>query len=267
MIWLNLGIVFEKSFQFNFRNMKKIFALLFIAATFISTANAQKEKDQESGNDYKDLLTLFVADKFERCLYKAEDYTLDDKTKKDALPYLYVSRCYFEMSKREEFKAKYPNAFKESMKYIAKYAAKDKEKVYYGEYEEFISTLRSAAISEAEGFFETEKYTKSKAIYDQLTKLDANDAGAQIMLGLNQAALKAKKESETAFVAAMAILEGKTASKGKEQLALLKNALIGLAVGLNDAGRKEDAKTWIEYGQEYFKDDKEFALAYDTIVG
>lgn len=267
MNWLNLGIVFEKSLQYNFRNMRKIFALLFIAASFISTANAQKEKDQESGNDYKDLLTLFVADKFERCLYKAEGYTLDDKTKKDALPYLYVSRCYYEMSKRDEFKAKYPNAFKDSMKFIAKYASKDKDKVYYAEYEDFISSLRTDAIAEANNFFESEKYTKSKALYDQLTKLDGNDAGAFIMLGLNNSVLKAKKEAEAALIKAAEILESKSASKGKEQLAMLKDALIGLATILNDSGNKAEAKTWIEYGQEYFKDDKEFALAYDTIVG
>ncbi len=247
--------------------MRKIFALLFIATSFISTANAQKEKDQESGNDYKDLLTLFVADKFERCLYKAEGYTLDDKTKKDALPYLFVSRCYYEMSKRDEFKAKYPNAFKDSMKFITKYAVKDKDKVYYSEYGDFISELRASAIGEAENLFETEKYTKSKAIYDQLTKLDPNDAGAMIMLSLNQTALKAKKEAETAMSSAKTTLENKSASRGKEQLLLLKSSLINLATSLNNSGKKEDAKTWIEFGQEYFKDDKEFNLAYETIAG
>ncbi len=247
--------------------MKKILAILFVAAAFITNATAQKEKEEQPVNDYKDLLTLFVADKFERCLYKAEGYTLDDKTKKDAVPYLFVSRCYYEMSKRDEFREKYPNAFKDSMKYIAKYAAKDKEKVYYSEYEDFISDLRSSAISEAENLFESEKYTKSKAIYDQLTKLDANDAGAFIMLGLNQTALKAKKEAEIAMSTAMTILENKTASSGKEQLVLLKSSLIGLATGLHEAGRKDEAKTWIEFGQEYFKEDKEFNLAYETIAG
>ncbi len=248
--------------------MKKIFAILFVAVAFISNANAQKEKkDEESGNDYRDLLTLFVADKFDRCLYKAEGYTLDDKTKKDPLPYLYVSRCYYEMSKRDEFKAKYPNAFKDSMKYIAKYAAKDKDKVYYAEFEDFIASLRTDAIAEANNFFESEKYTKSKALYDQLTKLDENDAGAYIMLGQNHSVLKAKKEADAAFIKASEILEAKSASKGKEQLAMLKDALIGYASALNDSGRKSEAKTWIEYGREYFKDDKEFNLAYETIVG
>jgi len=247
--------------------MRKLFALLFVAMAFMTNATAQKEKDQESGNDYKDLLTMFVSEKYERCLYKAEGYTLDDKTKKDPVPYLFVSRCYYEMSKRDEFKEKYPNAFKDSMKYIAKYAAKDKDKTYYSEYEDFISNLRTDAIAEAENFFESEKYTKSKALYDQLTKLDENDAGAQIMLSLNQTALKAKKESELALTTAKKILDEKTASRGKEQLVLLKNALISLSTSMYDSGKRSEAKTWIEYGQDYFKDDKEFVLAYETIIG
>ncbi len=241
--------------------MKKIITALFLAVTMITTANAQTE------NDYKDLLTLFVGDKFEKCLYKAEGYTLDDKTKKDPVPYLFVSRCYYEMSKRDEFKEKYPNAFKDAMKFLSKYATKDKERKYFGEYEDFISDLRSDAIAEAAGFFETQKYTKSKSIYDQLTKVDPNDAGAMLMLAINHEALKAKKEATLCYQQAKSILEAKTASTGKEQLALMKNALIDYATKLSDAGSKEEAKSWIELGQEYFKDDKEYALAYDTIVG
>jgi tetratricopeptide (TPR) repeat protein len=251
----------EKTVNHTFYTMKKLFAILFIATAFMSQSFAQTD------NDYKDLLTLFVADKFERCLMKAEGYTLDDKTKKDAVPFLFMSRCYYEMSKRDEFKVKYPNAFKDAMKSITKYASKDKEKAYYSEYEDFISDLRRDAIAEANSMFETEKYTKSKALYDQLTKLDNNDAGAFIMLSLNQAVLKAKKESEAALKSAQAILENKSASKGKEQLELLRDSLIGLGTMLHDAGKRDEAKTWMEYGQEYFKDDKEFALAYDTIVG
>lgn len=244
--------------------MKKILLPLFTAVTFfsaVSKVSAQSEKD------YKDLLTLFVADKFEKCLYKAEGYTLNDKTKKDALPYLFVSRCYYEMSKRDEFKQKYPNAFKDAMKFIAKYAVKDKEKIYYAEYDDFISDLRRDAIAEAANLFEMGKFTKSKAFYDQMTKLDGNDAGAWIMLGINHVALKAKKDAENSFKTAKAALENKTASSGKEQLVLLKEALISHATTLYDSGSKQDAKTWIEFGKEFFKDDKEFGLAYDTIVG
>ena len=155
----------------------------------VSNASAQTD------NDYKDLLTLFVGEKYEKCLYKAEDYTLDEKAKKDALPYLFMSRCFYEMSKRDEFKEKYPNAFKDAMKYISKYGSKDKEKKYLAEYEDLFAQIRGAAIAEAETMMDTQKYSKAKQLYDQLLDIDPNDAGAQLMMGVVFNYMKAKKEA------------------------------------------------------------------------
>ncbi len=239
--------------------MKKLFAVLFFAFT-IGNAIAQTDKD------YKDLLTLFVTEKYDKCLYKAEGYTLKDETKKDPLPYLFMSRCYFEMSKRDEYKEKYPNAFKDAMKYISKYGSKDKEKKYAAEYEDFFAALRTSAIAEAENMMDTQKFSKAKQIYDQLLDMDPNDAGSQLMLGLAFGALKSKKESAAAIDKAKEILVAKQASQGKEQLALLREALTRHATALSGSSKSE-AKEWLDYGMEYFADDKEFKVTYDTIVG
>lgn len=171
--------------------MKKFIAFLFFAAALAFQSFAQP------GKNYEDLLKMFVDDKFEKCLYKAEGYTLDEKTKKDPLPYLYMSRCHFEMSKRDEFKEKYPNAFKDAMKYLSKYGSKDKDKQYAAEFEDFFGAIRMAAIAEAETMMETNKATKAKQIYDNLLDLDPNDAGAQLSLGLAFQAAKAKRKVKT----------------------------------------------------------------------
>ncbi|MFN0031614.1 MAG: hypothetical protein ACKVOR_05590 [Flavobacteriales bacterium] len=241
--------------------MKNIFVLSLFILTMSMSATAQTDKD------YRDLLSLFVDEKYEKCLYKAEGYTLKDETKKDPLPYLFMSRCYFEMSKDDQFKEKYPDAFKSAMKYLSKYGSKDKEKKYLADYEDFFDEIRTTAMNEAESQFDLEKYTKCKTIYDQLTDLDANDAGAQLMLGLSFAGMKSKKESETAITKAMNLLKEKTAGKSKSQLVLLKNALVLYATALNDTGNKEVAKEWLDMGLEYFKDDKEYMVTYDTIAG
>lgn len=240
--------------------MKKFIALLFFAAAFASQSIAQP------GKNYEDLLKLFVDDKFEKCLYKAEGYTLDEKTKKDPLPYLYMSRCYFEMSKRDEFREKYPNAFKDAMKYASKYGSKDKEKQFAAEFEDYFGALRMAAIAEAETMMETNKASKAKQIYDNLLDLDPNDAGAQLSLGLAFQAAKSKKESEDAFKKAKAILSEKKASTTKEQLILLKDAITKHATALASSS-KEAAREWLELGMEYFPEDKEYKLTYDTIIG
>lgn len=240
--------------------MKKLFPFLILA--FIATSSSQAQAE----NDYKDLLTLFVTEKYEKCLYKAEGYTLDEKAKKDPLPYMFMSRCFYEMSKRDEFKEKYPNAFKDAMKYISKYGNKDKEKVYLSEYEDYIGQIRAAAIAQAETMMDTQKYSKAKQLYDQLLDIDPNDAGAQLMMGVVQGLMKAKKESETALAKAKTILTEKKAGQAPEELNLLKYALTMHATNLAGAS-KTAAKEWLDLGLEYFPEDKEYKVTYDTIVG
>lgn len=240
--------------------MKKLFPFLILALMAFSNLNAQTD------NDYKDLLTLFVGEKYEKCLYKAEGYTLDEKTKKDPLPYLFMSRCFYEMSKRDEFKEKYPNAFKDAMKYISKYGSKDKEKRYAAEYEDYFSQIRSAAVAEAETMMDTQKYSKAKQLYDQLLDIDPNDAGAQLMMGVVFNLMKAKKESDAALAKAKTILSDKKAGTTKEQLYLLKYAITLHATNLAGAS-KDAAKEWLDLGMEYFPEDKEYKLTYDTITG
>ncbi len=240
--------------------MKKLIGLLIFTCSLVLGSFAQSDKD------YKDLLTMFVSEKYEKCLYKAEGYTLGDDTKKDPLPYLFMSRCYYEMSKKDEFKEKYPNAFKDALKFASKYGSKDKQKVYMVDYEDFFAELRKAAMAEAESMMDSEKYSKSKQIYDQLLDLDPNDAGAQLMLGLSFQALKSKKEAETAIAKAKQILVDKTAGQSKEQLQLLRDALSRHATALSSSN-KALAKEWLDLGLEYFPDDKEYKVTYDSIGG
>ena len=241
--------------------MKKLLPILFFALGSLAQTFAQTDKD------YKDLLTLFVSEKYDKCLYKAEGYTLKDETKKDPLPYMFMSRCYFEMSKRDQYKEKFPDAFKNAMKYISKYGQKDKERKYAAEYEDFFSDLRLAAMLEAESMMDALKYTKAKTLYDQITDMDPNDAGAYLMLGVSQHLMKAKKESELSIKTARTILTDKKASTAKEQLSLMRDAITKYATILNDAGNKTSAKEWLDLGMEYLKDDKEYKVTYDMIAG
>jgi len=232
------------------------FKLLFLlpAMLFCIKSTAQSP-------DYKDLLTLFVSEKYEKCLDKAEGYSLSDNTKKDPLPYMYMSRCFFEMSKRDEFKEKFPGAFKDAMKFLSKYSSKDKERKYYSEYEDFFTAIRLAAISEAETMMDTQKYSKAKQLYDQLLDLDPNDVGAKIMMALVFTYNKAKKEAEAANAESKKMLVDKVGPLTKEQLYLLKDALSRYC-----SDNKSQAKEWLTLGDHYFPDDKEYSVMKESIL-
>jgi tetratricopeptide (TPR) repeat protein len=119
---------------------------------------------------------------------------------------------------------------------------------------------------QAETMMDTQKYSKAKQLYDQLLDIDPNDAGAQLMMGVVQGLMKAKKESETALAKAKSILSEKKAGRAAEELTLLKYALTMHATNLAGSS-KTAAKEWLDLGLEYFPDDKEYKVTYDTIVG
>jgi len=235
--------------------MKK---LLFLFLVLGSLKSAAQEK-----NTYPDLLAMFVDEKYEKCLYKADKYINSDKTKKDALPYLFVSRCYFEMSKRDEFKEKYPNAAKDCFKFATKYIVKDKERSFYAEHEDYFTELRTKAITEAELSMDNKKYSQSKTYYDYLTDWDKNDAGAWLMMGVSFEFAKQKKEAENAIKTAQKLVADKTCSvEVQGQKDLLKNAIMYYAEKLYTEGNSTQAKVWLELGKEWFKDDKEYQVTF-----
>lgn len=246
--------------------MKKFILSTVIMISFLSSLIAQKDEPVEE-RDYKDLLTLFVTEKYDKVVMRATKYTEDEKTKKDPLPYLFLSMSYFEISKKDEYKTRFPDAFKLCLKNIKSYASKDKERRYAAEYEDFFSKLRNSIVSEGELMLDQQKYTKAKTMFQALLNIDENDAGAKIYLGITMLAMKSKKEAETEFGEAKKLLQDKKAAHGTKELDdLLKNGLMTYATQLSSDGNKSVAKEWMDLGMEYFKDDKEYKVTYETIA-
>lgn len=224
----------------------------------------------QAQGDYDNLLEMLVDEKYEKLLYRAEKYTLDDKTKKDPLPYLYMSMAYFEIGKEPELYDEdlSGSAFKNCLKYCVKHRKKDKEDEYYAEYEDFFDDVRQGAIAEAELNNDMLKFTKSKGFYKYMTSIDENDPGAWLMKGYSEWKLKSRKDSGLSWDKAKEIVE----SGGAEiltdvQLNLFKSAIIYCAEMWDEEGEAAKAREWLEIGYEFFKDDREFNVTYETIAG
>lgn len=218
--------------------------------------------------EYDKILALIVDEQYEKALYKAEPYTLKDDSKKDALPYLYMSMCYFEMSNRGEYEEKYPKAFKESLKYASKHRKKDVENVFYSEFGDFFSELRERAMAEAEALNDQDKFTTSKGYYQYLVSIDEKDPGATIMLGYVFLKLKSKKDADLNFNKAKQLIEENgTEGLAAEQLRLLKNSVITLSQYMNDQSMGSEARAWLELVKPFFEEEKDFQVVYREIGG
>ncbi|MGB2384369.1 MAG: hypothetical protein ACPH8E_02605, partial [Flavobacteriales bacterium] len=117
--------------------------------------------------DFDELLMWMVDGKYEKVLYKAIRYTEDDDTKKEPVPYVFMSMAFFKISESsdEELLEKYSKALKDALKYASKFVKKDKEGEYIGEYVDYFNDLRRATMNQAEIYVDEEKFTKAKSYY------------------------------------------------------------------------------------------------------
>ena len=73
---------------------------LFSVVCIFSFSHLQS---QVVGGSYEKLAKLYNLGKYETCLYKAEDLTFKEDSKKDPEPYLYMAMCFIELSNSTEF--------------------------------------------------------------------------------------------------------------------------------------------------------------------
>ena len=233
------------------------------AVSFLAAFSLQAQK-----HVYEDLLVLYVDEKYEKCMEKALTYTENDATKKDALPFLYVSMCNYEMSKLEKFAADYPKAGRDALKWAEKYRKKDKEKEFFGNYEDYWSSLNTMAAETGENLIDDPKgLSKAKANFDAMTGYYPENPGPWMMLAIVQYKSNLNKEGDLSMVGfdkAMAEA-GDIKTLPKDQQKLLKNALIRYADFMVAKGDRTKARKYAEMGKEAFMEEPDFKGMWDSL--
>ena len=99
---------------------------------------------QVAGGSNEKLAKLYNTGKYESCLYKADSYTYKENHTNDPEPYLYISMCLYELSKSDdpEIQEDYKDAIKQAIKYVGKFAKKDKHNEYYPLNIEYVNTIK-----------------------------------------------------------------------------------------------------------------------------
>ena len=147
---------------------------------------------------YEDLLKAYVDEEYEKCLAKAEGYTINEETKKDPLPYLYMSMCLFEMSKIEKYTAmeEYKKADRDAVKYAEKYRKKDKNREFFDNYGDYWEDLNTMAMEKGENLYDDEEYSKAKQVFDGMVGYYPENSGAWMYLALCQYKTNLVKEGD-----------------------------------------------------------------------
>lgn len=233
--------------------------LLLFTALLSTAALAQKHV-------YEDLLKAFVDEEYEKCLAKAEGYTINDETKKDPLPYLYMSMCFYEMSKIEKYTAmeEFKKADREALKYAEKYRKKDKNREFFENYADYWEDLNTMAMEKGMNLYDDKEYGKAKQVFDAMVGYYPENSGAQLMLALCLYKTNLAKEGDLAmkeFNKARAYADIQYLPE--DQKKLLRDALIRYSEHLAAKSMRDSARATMDIGKDYFMKEADYKAAYE----
>jgi len=231
--------------------------------------------------NYDDLVVYFADGEYEKLLKKAEKYTVNDKTRNDALPYLFLSKANYEVSKGHELLEKYPRAFKDAVNYAGKCIQKDKEGNVQKEYLGHFNNLKKALYEELRLFVENADYGRMAGYLPMMDKIDKDDIGTRFLKSAAQHYRKDKAGMRETIKQAEELLKNAEQSKftideknddidvidrKKIDLDLLKLGVFEYCKVMIEIRQADKAKDILGKIAQWYANDKEFKAKYDEIV-
>lgn len=255
--------------------MKKHLTLLLIfLGGFYFKSNAQPPT-------YDDLVILYADGDYEKLMKKSYKYTDSDDTRKDPLPYLFLSKGNYEVWRNGgELAEKYPRAYKEAIKYAGKCIQKDKEGTVYQDNLGYFVKLKVTVVEQLRNLAEASDWGRLMGTLPLMDKVDKEDIGAKYLKAAAQYYRSDKSGMKTTAKEAEELLANADPNhftisedddvdltdKKKIDLEMLKLGVIYYAQALVDSRRVDDAKKLMGQVAQWYPDDAEFKAKYDEIV-
>lgn len=239
--------------------MKK---LIFGVALFcVSFVNAQAP-------NYDDLNILYADGKYEKLVGAAEKYTNNDKTKADALPYLWMARGLYKVSQSGTDNEKFKNAYKDAVGVIAKCIKYDKDGKVREEFNEFFTEFENSMVEIIGNDLSANDYKKASAWIPKYMKIYPKSSGAKLLEGACKYRNSDKGGANTSWKEADALLKGVTdfASLSDAEKNILKMGIFQTVDCYTSSKQTEKAKVLLGKVSQWYEGDAEFKEKYDAVV-
>ncbi|MDH4474614.1 MAG: hypothetical protein QE487_18565 [Fluviicola sp.] len=239
--------------------MKKlVLATALLIAGFV---NAQ-------GPSYDDLRILYADGNYDKLVKSSESYTQKDKSKTDALPYMWLARGLYKISQSGAADEKYKNAYKEAIAAVGKCMKMDKGGDVQREYSEFFEEFKMSLVEVISNDLSVPDYKKASSWVLKYYKLDPTSLGGKLLEGACKfrnadkgGANACWKETDKKIAALASIEDWSPADKQ-----LFKMGIIQTADCYVTSRQVDKAKTLLGKVAQYFEEDEEFKAKYDEIV-
>ncbi len=241
--------------------MKKIIAILGLLFYAGSSTIAQAP-------EYNDLIILYADGNYEKLIREASKYNEKDDTKKDAIPYLWLSKGLYAISQVGDRDAMYKNAFKESVNALGKFKKRDRGGAIYAEHTEYVEEMKKAILEGVYNEIDSKSYRKGISQIMLYYKVMPDDLGAKYL----EAACKFRENDKSGAnyiwrdtekrLAALQSIEDWSENDKK----LFKKGILETAACYKEAKQDEKARTTLNKVAQWYGDDPEFKEKYDEIV-
>ncbi|GEM_PF-394829 len=256
------GIIFEIQPEKRLK-MKKLLAIFCIVFT-ASLANAQPPT-------YDDLKVLYADANYEKLAKVASGYTEKDKTKKDILPYIWLSKGLYKISLSGTSDERFKNAYKDAIKYLKKglkYDIKYNEGATFEEHREFLDEFQASLVEVIDNEVSAGNYRKSYGWVIKYNSITVNAVGPKFMMGACKFQDQDKPSARTFWQEGNAMLEEIESidSWSEADKLMLKLGVLHSAAAMKKGRQEEKAQQLVNKVAQWFEDDENWQERYDEIV-
>ena len=242
------------------KNLLAIFCIVFTA----TLTYAQPPK-------YDDLKVLYADANYEKLAKVASGYTEKDKTKKDILPYIWLSKGLYKISLSGTPDEKFKNAYKDAIKYLKKglkYDLKYNEGATFEEHREFLDLFQASLVEVIDNEVSAGNYRKAYGWVIKYSQITTNVVGAKYMMGACKFQDQDKPSARTLWQEGSTLLEEVQSIEGWSQADkdMLKLGVLHSAAAMKKGRQEDKARALVNKVAQWFENDDSWQERYDEIV-
>ncbi|MDR0803339.1 hypothetical protein [Fluviicola sp.] len=218
--------------------------------------------------EYNDLRILYADGTYEKLVRASEKYALNDKTKSDALPHMWMARGLYKVSLSGTDDEKYKNAYKEAIGELGKSIKYDKSGDVQTEYAEFYDEFKNSLVEMIKNEIETPDYKKAATWVLKYYKINLSSIGAKYLDGVCKYRNSDKGGANTAWKEAETLLKSVSdiSSWPKAEQDLLMMGVLQTAECYVSSKQVDKAKATLEKVAQWYEGNEDFKTKYDEIV-
>ncbi|PKR81629.1 hypothetical protein CW751_03645 [Brumimicrobium salinarum] len=216
---------------------------------------------------YEDLLIIKADGDWEKLIKKAEKYTLKNSTKKDPVPYYYLSYGLYKISFRADRDDAFKNAYKDAFTSIGKMLRYDKDGSVAEKYAEFVSELKMSLLEIIQNETENEEYRRAFGWTMRLYKFGRDYAPVYYLEGALRYRRGDKSTANNKWKDGDKLLkDAEITSWSKPDKKIFMLGLYQSALALKEDRQTEKAQEIMNIGAPYFEENETWSMYYDEIV-